>query len=264
MSDEHFVIIGNGPAGHEAALTLREEVPLAEITLISKGRGASYLRRLLPDFIAGRIKEENLYRTSASGYGSQGIKFRCDQRVVDLNIEKKELILDHKEILPFTGLIIAVGGKPRIPEPLFVFQDLMHTLKTLEDARVWKDMLSRVEKILIVGGDLTSFAMTQTLLSLNKSVLFIIDEEALWPLRSEAKLLEEVNGVLAGKGVEVLQCSKIRSMTRQKYTLLHPLNKLLVRHPWVHLHQQQWKRCRYHDRDHRMVRDLYQRSQPRQ
>jgi len=36
MSDEHFIVIGNGPAGHHAAVTLRLEAPGARITLISK------------------------------------------------------------------------------------------------------------------------------------------------------------------------------------------------------------------------------------
>ncbi len=156
MSKDHFVIIGNGPAGHEAAITLRERVPAARVTLINRGHTASYRRRLLPEFIAGKIEEPDLYITPVSAYKDQGIKLRCGQRVVHLNIEARELTLDHKEILSFTGLIIAVGGEPRIPEPFLVYRELMHTLKTLEDARAWIDQVSGIESILIIGGDLTS------------------------------------------------------------------------------------------------------------
>lgn len=214
MSKEHFVIIGNGPAGHEAAITLRERAPAARVTLISRGRTASYRRRLLPEFIAGRIEEEALYITPVSAYKDQDIKLRCSQSVVGINIDASELILDHKEILPFTGLIIAVGGKPRIPEPFLVFEDLMHTLKTLEDAKVWVDKISSVESVLIIGGDLTSFAMTKALLSLNKKVFFAIDEDAFWPLRSDATLIDEVSQQLAGKGVQILKRKQIKGLTR--------------------------------------------------
>jgi len=57
---------------------------------------------------------------------------------VQYNVYKKipkELAFDHKEILKFDGLIIAVGGKPRIPENLAVFSDVMLTLKTRKS---WK------------------------------------------------------------------------------------------------------------------------------
>lgn len=214
MSKDHFVIIGNGPAGHEAAITLRERVPAARITLINRGRTASYRRRLLPEFIAGSVKETDLYITPVAAYKDQDIKLRCGQRVVNLNIEARELTLDHKEILPFTGLIIAVGGEPRIPEPFRVYKELMHTLKTLEDARVWIDRVSDIESVLIIGGDLTSFAMTKALLSLNKKVLFVIDEDAFWPLRSDAALVDQVSQQLTAKGVQVLKRKQIKGLKR--------------------------------------------------
>jgi len=214
MSKEHFVIIGNGPAGHEAAITLREKVPAARITLINRGRTASYRRRLLPDLIAGKIAEEDLYIAPVSAYKDRDIKLRCGQRVVALNIGARELTLDHKEVLPFTGLIIAVGGKPRIPEPFLVFEELMLTLKTVEDARIWIDEVSGVESVMVMGGDLTSFAMTRALLSLKKRVFFVIDEDAFWPLRSDAALVDEVSQQLTDKGVHVLRRGQIKGMTR--------------------------------------------------
>ena len=214
MSSEHFVIIGNGSAGHEAAVTLRERAPSARITLINRGRTASYRRRLLPDFIAGKIKEEDLFVAPVSSYRDKGIKLRCGQQVLDLNIEKRELILEHKEVLPFTGLIIAVGGRPRIPEPFQVFRELMLTLKTIEDAHYWIDQLPGAERVLVIGGDLTSFAMTRALLSLGKSVHFVVDEDALWPLRPSQELTDRVTRQLTDKGVDVIGQKQIKGIRR--------------------------------------------------
>jgi nitrite reductase (NADH) large subunit len=55
MSDEHFIVIGNGPAGHHAAVTLRLEAPGARITLISKEPHGCYRPHLLPKWISGNI-----------------------------------------------------------------------------------------------------------------------------------------------------------------------------------------------------------------
>ncbi len=63
------------------------------------------------------------------------------------------------------------------------FADLMLTLKTLTDARLWREKLATVETILLLGGDLTSFAVARALLRLHKKVYFAMDEDAFWPLR---------------------------------------------------------------------------------
>ena len=94
--------------------------------------------------------------------------------------------------MPYTGLIIAVGGRPRIPEPLLAVKDLMMTLKTLGDAGVWIEKLAQTDSVLVTGGDLTSLALTKTLLDMGKKVYFLLDQDAFWPLRCDDALLQEV------------------------------------------------------------------------
>ncbi len=214
MPQEHFVIIGNGPAGYAAALTLREILPEERITIISREREPAYFPRFLPDLIAGKIEEEQIFASGLSSYKETHIKLRSGQQVVDLDLDKRELILDHKERLPFDGLIIAVGGKPRIPEPYLNLNDLMLTLKTIDDARTWISVLKPLENILIIGGDLTSFAVVRALRSLGKQVYFMFDEGAFWPLRCNRRLLEEAGKSLGQKGVEVLEGNTIKGIAQ--------------------------------------------------
>lgn len=212
MSEDHFVVIGNGPAGNKAALTLKEKAPEARVTLISREREQDYLPCLLPELIAGKISQDKIWISSRSAYREKGIKLRSGQTVVDVDPSKREVLLDHKEVLRFDGLIIAVGGKPRIPEPLLIFRDLMMTLKTTEDARDWIHRLARVDRVLMIGGDLTSLAVTKALLHLGKEVYFVLNENAFWPLRCNEALFEAVSEKLASKGVKTLPGRQLKGM----------------------------------------------------
>jgi NAD(P)H-nitrite reductase large subunit len=158
--------------------------------------------------------EEGLYACSIDSYKTEGVKLRSGQNAIHLDLNRRRVVLEHKEVVPFTGLIIAVGGRPRVPENLLVFRDHLLTLKTLEDARVWIDRLSQVDRVLMIGGDLTSFAVTRALLHLGKKVYFSLNEDAFWPLRWSKELFEDVAHRLELKGVEVITGRRLRSLAR--------------------------------------------------
>jgi NAD(P)H-nitrite reductase large subunit len=214
VAEEHFIVVGNGPCGHEAAVTLREWAPEARITIIGEENEPSYRPHMLPGYLAGTLKEEFLYIASYDFYKRREIKFRCGQKVVHLDPRERFVVLDHKEKIHFTGLIIAVGGTPRIPEPLSAVRDSLQTLKTLRDAKRWRDRLKEIDSVLVIGGDLTSFGFTRALLQLGKRVHFVLDEGALWPMRFNQTIFDEAKETLTEAGVDVLPSQRIRGVTR--------------------------------------------------
>jgi NADPH-dependent 2,4-dienoyl-CoA reductase/sulfur reductase-like enzyme len=149
-----------------------------------------------------------------SYYEEREIKLRLGQVVVGLDLEHRRIYLDHKEVIGFSGLIIAVGGRPRIPERLAVFEDLMITLKTLDDAEKWKNILPDVEEVAIIGGDLTSMALTRSLITLGKSVSFVFNQEAFWPMRRTDELMDAARRNLSKQGVRVVE-GMLRSVIKR-------------------------------------------------
>jgi NAD(P)H-nitrite reductase large subunit len=214
MAQPHCVIVGNGPAANEAAFTLRANAADARITIIGEEPAPFYRSHFLPDYIAGNVSQEGLNVNPPAFYKSRGIKLRLGQRVVSADFSRRTLLLDHHECVAFDGLIMATGGRPRIPEPLQVFEDLMLTLKTLEDAVTWTRKLERTDSILIVGGDLTSLSLTAALISLGKRVSFMLNDESFWPVPLTEEVRCEVAGRLAAKDVEVLPGGKIKRVTK--------------------------------------------------
>lgn len=214
MDTRHFVIIGNGPAGNEAAALLREHAPHVRITVIGQEHAIYYRPNLLPDFIAGKLSEDELYVKPLEFYKEKDIKLRLGQKVIDVNIANREIILEHKEVIRFDGLIIATGGKPRIPEHLQVFEPLMLPLKTLPDAKAWIQKLQEIDSVLIVGGDLTSLCFTKALLTMGKKIFFMIQGGAFWPVRFDADIHDSVSRSLREKGVELIDSEKIKGITQ--------------------------------------------------
>jgi NAD(P)H-nitrite reductase large subunit len=214
MAQEHCVIIGNGPAANQAALTLRENSSDTRITIVGQEPFLHYRPYLLPEYIAGRLSQEDLCVNPPAFYKDCGIKVRLGQRVVHVDFNKRELVLDHKEVISFGGLIIACGSKQRIPEHLKVFDDLMLTLKTPADAAQWIEQLSQVDSVLIVGGDLTSLSLTKAILSLEKRVVFMLNEDSFWPVPLCNELSEKIKHMLAERGVEVIKAGRIKRVTR--------------------------------------------------
>jgi NADPH-dependent 2,4-dienoyl-CoA reductase/sulfur reductase-like enzyme len=210
----HYVIVGNGPAANQAAATLRAGTDDARVSMLGREPVGFYRPDLLPGFIAGEIHEEELYVAPSSSYKARGIKLRLGQQVTGVRLTQKEILLDHRECVSFDGLIIAVGGKPRIPEPLEAYRDLMLTLKTLRDARAWREKLAGVDSVLIIGGDMTSLAFTKALLTMGKQVRFVLDSDCFWPVRLTDAIREAVVERLEGRGVEVLRSTKLKSLTR--------------------------------------------------
>jgi len=90
----------------------------------------------------------------------------------------------------------------------------MLTLKTLQDAKTWREKLARVDSILIIGGDLTSLAFTKALLAMGKQVIFLIEDDSFWPVRLTPSIREAVVDKLRRRGVEVLRSTNVRGLTR--------------------------------------------------
>ena len=212
MANEKFVVIGAGPAGLQAALTLRENIPQASITVITRDTSMPYRPSLLPKMIAGQVGEQEIYPCDINFWEEHHITLRRSQEVKAVDLHKNQLITGHRESIGFDGLVIAVGGIPRIPEYLALFRDLMWTLKTVQDAKAWMAHIAQIRSVLIIGGDLTSLAVTRALLDMGKEVIFAVTREALWPLRYDPDVVAELSKRLEMRGASTLYFEKFKGI----------------------------------------------------
>ena len=213
MATKRYVIIGNGPAGQEAAFTLRKAAPDARISVIGKEAYRCYQPNLLPQFVTGQCGLSDLYLKPLEAYQLENIRLRLGQEVTRVDLTSKELLLAHNETVKFDGLILAVGGKARIPERYQIFSDLFFTLKTIQDAQRWQSRLEDVNDILLIGGDLTSLGMAKALLKINKKVSMVFTEDAFWPNRDTDEVAGLILEKLSAAGVQCIP-GQLRSIIR--------------------------------------------------
>lgn len=204
MSNEHFVIIGNGAAANRAAEVLREEDAEARITLISDEFFPFYYRHMLASYLVGEKEESDLVVHPASHYKDKRIRLRLGQTVVRADLKEKVLYLKHMEKIHYSRLLLCVGSRPRIPEIHFAYRQHFTVMKTLAHARCLRAQLPDIRHVLVTGGDLVSLRVAKALLRKGKEVTFLIDEGSFWPLDLTRDRRSELAEALSKVGIEVL------------------------------------------------------------
>ena len=107
------VIIGNGVAGMEAALTVRARQPDWEVTIVSEESDHYFSRTALMWVFCGQMSQKDVEPLERDAY--QRLRFRrVRARAVGLDTEQKKVLLAADlDPLPYDRLLIACGSRPR-------------------------------------------------------------------------------------------------------------------------------------------------------
>src|SRR3989344_3399890 len=147
-----YLIIGGGIAGVTAAETIRKDDPDSTVAIISRESQLLYSRVLLPNYVKGKIRRDQVFLRSVDDFEKKNINLLLGKEAIFLNIEKKEVKAKSGEIYSFDKLLIASGGSPRalnIPgENLAgVFR-----LQTIDDADGLVEFLPEARHVIVAGG----------------------------------------------------------------------------------------------------------------
>jgi nitrite reductase (NADH) large subunit len=214
--NDHYVIIGNGPAGNAAADTLRANDKLARISIISDEMFTFYYRHKLPQFLAGAVDEDALKVRPYTVYKDNNIRMRLGQCVERIDPESRTLYLKHMEKVHYTRLLLATGGKAFVPPSLSGLHKHLTFLTRYTDALQIKPQIQAAQSILILGGDLVSLNVQQQLTRMKKTVYFALNPDSFWPLKLTPDMAARIQKNLEKKGVASCVAGDIHSITPQK------------------------------------------------
>lgn len=103
------LIVGNGPGGVELAKQLSED---HEVTIVEKETVPYYTKPMLSHYVAGDVKEENLFPYSLDWYRKKGIELLLGTTAKKIDTKKKTLETD-RGTLEYDILVLATGAGPR-------------------------------------------------------------------------------------------------------------------------------------------------------
>lgn len=152
MTSYDYLIIGGGVAGVTAAETIREQDPRGSLAVISGESHPLYSRVLLPRFVKGLIRREQVFLRTAEGYRRKGIEFFSGTEAFALDAGARRIRISSGDELEFGKLLIAGGGRPR---PLGIRGENftgVSRFQTLEDAERIREDVSSARQAVVVGG----------------------------------------------------------------------------------------------------------------
>ncbi len=215
-NQEHYVIIGNGPAGNTAAFTLRETDPDARITIISHENMPFYSKPRLLRYLAGEVKLLALTVKPTEEYLKNHIRLRLGQQVICIDPADQCLTFQHKETLHYTGLVIATGSRARLLSSMTPYAGCLQFVTAFHDIRGLKEKIDAGTDFFIFGGDLVGFKFVKLLAAMGKQVTLLLYPKAFWPFHLTDQMQDTIVDSLAPTGVEILTADDLDTIVPEQ------------------------------------------------
>lgn len=159
MSD--VLIIGGGQAGSMVAINLRKKKYKGSISIVTDEAIYPYQRPpLSKGFLTDKTKTENLFFKSEDYYKKNDIIVYLKKRVIKLDAEKKEVILEDKSNIKYKKLVISTGSK--LNKITSKKDRKVIYLNSLPKAIELKKQLNKNKSIGVIGGGFIGLEVAAT------------------------------------------------------------------------------------------------------
>jgi len=209
----HFVIVGNGVAGVEAVLALRQREASARISLVSDEHDHLFSRPALMYVFCGQLDLRATEPYDRGLYERMGFE-RVRGRVKRLDTSAKVLELEDGKALGYDRLLLAVGSKGRpAPWPGAAGPGL-HYFVNLRDLEGLDGAAKAGQRAVVIGGGLIGVEVAEILKHRGLHVSFVIRENWYFPLALDSNESALVAEHMRHEGVEVRLGGNVGGISR--------------------------------------------------
>ena len=214
--NKRIIIVGNSAAGLSALEAIRKRDEKSKVLIVDKEPFPAYSRVITPYFIMGEVrKEKDLFLRTKDFYKELDVKTLFGRKVRSIDTAKREVILDQGKREPFDLLLIASGSSPNRPEIQGAKSEDIHVLRDLSDAKLLRDMRSRVQKILFMGGGLVSLQTLQAMYRMGGQFTLLLKSDQILSQTIDNEASEIIEGHLEKMGICIMKGRDISQVKRR-------------------------------------------------
>ena len=197
-----YLIVGNGPAGFEAAKSIRKRDGDGKIIILSSERHAFYSRPGLAYLLLGEIPETQLFSHSSADYRKLGIMI-LNSRVTSITPSIRNVQLENGDHLNYDVLLLATGARAVLPDLPGIDLQGVVTFDSLDDTKRILKLSRRAKQAVVVGGGITALELVEGFVKRKVKVNYLLRSDRFWSKvfeRHESRLVEQK---LASLGVKI-------------------------------------------------------------
>lgn len=177
-----YLIIGGGIAGTTAAETIRQKDSHGSIAILGAEPHLLYSRVLLPKYVQGAIRREQVFLRTIADYEKNNIKLFLGEEVVVLDTLRHEVRTRAGNTFAYRALLIAAGG---VPKPWRVKgSDTVPVMRfqTIDDADALKQVVDKAihKQAVVVGGGFIGLELINALVPRGFRVHVVLQDRAFW------------------------------------------------------------------------------------
>ena len=200
-----YVIIGNAAAGIGTVEGIREYDKNGEILIISDEKYDTYSRPLISYWLKEAVTEENMRYRNADFYEKNNVKTMLDTKVIAIDPDKKEVVIEGGENVPYDKLMVATGSKPFVP-PMQGMEKIAKKFSFMkkDDAKAVKEAVFDGARVLIVGAGLIGLKAAEALEHYNAKMTVVDLANRILPSILDEAASEIMQKHIESKGVRFI------------------------------------------------------------
>ncbi len=169
-----YVIIGNSAGAVGCVEGIRKNDKDGQIIVISDESYHTYSRPLISYLLLGKTTEEKMKYRPDNFYEINKCDLMLDEKVVKINVEEKNVVLESGKSISYDKLLVATGSSPFVP-PMDGLENVKnkHTFAKLSDAKDIEKTVNEDSQVLIIGAGLIGLKCAECLKDRAKSVTVI-------------------------------------------------------------------------------------------
>jgi NAD(P)H-nitrite reductase large subunit len=169
-----YVIIGNGVAGTSAAESIRQFDQAGKIAMIGDENNVLYCRPMISLVLEGSIPLDKLKIRPENFYEDLKIETMFGNRVEQIDVSNKTLMLKNEQTVPFDKLLIASGADPRPIQAGGLNLKNIFYMRTADHVQQMSEIIPKVKNALVLGGGLVGFKAAYAFLQRGLKVTMLI------------------------------------------------------------------------------------------